>query len=713
MTAQAITQPVGSHPLPGLRADLTLELLPARGKGFPSVVVSDPVRGAYLRLAWPESGILLHWSDAKTVEALQAKLSSTYGVRLSGEEISAVVDFAFANQLTESDQSGGWQKLAAIQAAGQHGWLKTLVHGYLFFRIPLLHPEQRLQRLLPRLSFAYSRSFWIVLGLIALAACYLASRQWTSLVAAAHDAFRLEGLAVYAVAVLILKAIHEFGHALTCVRYGCRVPSIGVAFMLGAPVLYTDTSDSWRLAQRRERLAIVFAGVAAELIVATISLSLWVFLTDGILRQLCFAFATTSVLLSLSVNLNPFMRFDGYFAFSDWVEVPNLQSRAFALMSWKLREVLFGLGHAPPEQLSVRRQNVLIGYAVLTAIYRFFLYIGIAAVVYAMAGKLIGIALGLFEVIVFIARPIYDELVTWAQLRSEILCRRRAYWTLGASSIAALIFFVPWVGTVEVPAVLTAEQEEAIYLPYPARLLKILVRDGQLVKSGDVLFTAETADLEFQLKKAGLEARVLGLQVNRLIASEKERDQRLVLEGKLARAQEKLASLAKQRDSLELRAPHDGVIADLDPEISEGIWLNQKRPLARVVAATGIRSLALVSGQDVDRLQLGGRAVFVPDDAAESMITLKVAAITPGSDGRLSEPALSERYGGGIATTDERGELVTKQGLFNVALEDSLTGRRQVARIQRGVVHLPADRVSLAWLTWQQTMRVLVREQSF
>ncbi len=98
---------------------------------------------------------------------------------------------------------------------------------------------------------------------------YFASRQWSAVASAMSEVMRLEGLALYAVAILGLKAVHELGHALTTVRFGCRVPSMGVAVMLGAPVLYTDTSDSWRLSRRSQRLAIVFAGVAAEMVVAT------------------------------------------------------------------------------------------------------------------------------------------------------------------------------------------------------------------------------------------------------------------------------------------------------------------------------------------------------------------------------------------------------------------------------------------------------------
>ena len=39
---------------------------------------------------------------------------------------------------------------------------------------------------------------------------------------------------------------------------------MGVAFMVMVPVLYTDTTDAWRLRDRRARVAIDAAGVAVE-----------------------------------------------------------------------------------------------------------------------------------------------------------------------------------------------------------------------------------------------------------------------------------------------------------------------------------------------------------------------------------------------------------------------------------------------------------------
>lgn len=672
--------------------------------------VTDSVRGSYFRLSWPESGILLLWQDADSVEELCERLAETYGVATSAETITAVANFAFINQLTKADQGGSWQRYATLHAASRHGWLKALIHGYLFFRVPLLHPERMLRDLLPRLSFVYARAFWMALAAFALLGVHLATRQWTAIVSAAQDVLRLEGLHIYAAAILGLKAVHELGHGLTTVRHGCRVPSMGIAVMLGIPVLYTDTSDSWRLWRRSERLAIVFAGVAAELIVATVAILLWTFLTDGLLRQICFALATTSIVLSIAVNLNPFMRFDGYFALSDYLGIANLQSRSFQLATWKLRELLFDLRHRVPELLPRRTLRVLITYAVLTAIYRLFLFLGIAAIVYVMFGKAIGILLGVFEIVVFIGLPIARELGTWWQLRHEIIARRRVRWTAGALVGTVAFLFIPWISTVEVPAVLLARNEAAIHLPFAARLASIDVVDGQIVQAGDVLFKATAVDLEQQLNKARLEQRVLEFQVSRLHASDKEREGRLIIESRLARAREKFESIERQLEQLVIRAPFGGRIVDVDREISAGLWLNQKHQLARLVSVGGTRVKGLVSNAEVGRVSSGARAVFVPDDAAGSRRRVELIEIAPAGNGRLVEQILADRHGGSIPVGEERGELRTRQGWFEVTFDSDDDREGQLVR---GIARVEAEATSPALLLWRQIARVLVREHGF
>lgn len=710
----AAVEPAGAapkqQPFSRLRSDIVLEAVTDSERGLPAIVVTDPVRGNYFRLTWPQSAVLLAWQEVDSLDELKARLIARHGLDIATDDIAGVIEFAFSSQLTVSDAGGGWQRYATIRKAGQHGLLQTVMHGYLFFRLPLFHPQAWLERVLPHLSIVFSRHFWTGLALVALAGLYFATRQWAALVASMNEAARFDALLLHGVAILGLKAVHEMGHALTTVRYGCRVPSIGIAVMLGAPVLYTDTSDSWRLSQRSQRLAIVFAGVAAEFIVATVAVWLWIFLPDGIARQVSFSLATASVVLSLAINLNPFMRYDGYFALSDYLHVPNLQSRAFSLATWRMREILFGLGTPPPEELPRRLSRILVSYAVVTCIYRLGLYLGIAAVVYAMAGKAVGIVLGGFEVAFFIVRPVVMEIAAWWKLRHEIIANGRGRLTGAAFASALALMFVPWLGTVEAPSVLVAGAEVPIHMPFPARLARVEVVEGQRVVAGDVLFRADATDLDRQYAKAAIERRALELQLNRLHSSDKELEARFVLQSKLAQAQERMASIDRQREQLVVRAPETGIVADLDRDVSPGNWLSPKLPLARILGEGVAKVRGLVSEADVARLGEGASASFVGEDPLSLRRTLRLVSLSPASDGRLGEAVLADRHGGQIPASEERSELRTRAGWFEATFEAD--GPRP-SQLLRGTTRVAAETASPAQLVWRQVSRVLVREQGF
>lgn len=113
---------------------------------------------------------------------------------------------------------------------------------------------------------------------------------------------------------------------------------MGVAFLVMMPMFYTDTSGSWKLTLKRQRITIGVAGMLTELALAAWATLACSFLPDGMLRSAAFMLATTTWIMTLAVNLSPLMRFDGYFLLSDTLQVPNLQQRGFAMGRWQLRE---------------------------------------------------------------------------------------------------------------------------------------------------------------------------------------------------------------------------------------------------------------------------------------------------------------------------------------------------------------------------------------
>jgi putative peptide zinc metalloprotease protein len=709
MLSKVATDP-GHAPLPALRSEIRIEQTGADEHAQPIAIVVDPVRGAYYRLQWPESALLPLWRSCATRRDLCNQARDQFHLQLTDTDIDDLITFLHQSQLTTVDPSGSWRRFHALAEASQETLSKRLVHNYLFFRIPLFHPQAYLQKLAPRLEFIFSRWMLFACLTLSLTGSYLISRQWGEFEAMFRHSEKLPSLALFAVVLLVLKAIHEMGHAVATVRLGCRVPSMGVAFMLGTPVFYTDTTDSWRLPRKADRLGVVVAGVGAELIVAALAAFCWPFLDDGLGRQICFAIMTSSVVTTLLINLNPFMRYDGYFALSDYLDVPNLQLRAFALARWKLREVLFSLGHEAPEVFTPHLEKTLITYAWLTWIYRVVLFLGIAAVVYAIVLKALGILLGLFEIVFFVLRPIAHEILEWWGMRSAIVERRRIRTSMVAASVALAVVFVPWMRVVESPAVLLAEKEEALHVSAPARVISVHVVDGQSVEQGEILFRTESPELQTSLAKARLELQALKMQSAQLPSLDRERETRLIIIQQISRAAERIASLERLQKQLDIRAPFTGTIVDLDVNVRPGVWQSPALPLARVIVASRTRARGVVRDTDLGRIANGADAVFIPDDTAAPSRPMRLEAIAAASTSQLSEPALADTNGGPVATIEEHGAQISRYGSFEVSF---VSDDPAPSSVIRGTVRIEASATSPFTSAWRQVARVLVREQGF
>jgi putative peptide zinc metalloprotease protein len=393
--------------LPPLREELALLPGPALADGQPSHTLHDPVRNLFFRIDWPTFEILCRWHLGNPA-AIAAAIGRDSTLRMEPADVDEAIRFLHENQLLQP-QAGSAAEFAQRLQKRKGGLGQWLLHNYLFFRIPLVRPDRWLGRWASRLDFFYSRQFlYLTLGvlLVGLVQVY---RQWEHFTATLVDTFSWSGMASYGAALAGVKLMHELGHAFTAKRYGCRVPTMGLAFLVMWPVAYTDTNEVWKLTDRRQRLTVTAAGVLTELIIAVWATLAWVLLPDGAARSVAFVLATLTWVSSIAINISPFMRFDGYFLLSDWLGMPNLHNQAFALARWDVRERLFALGEPLPEHLPRRQHVGLILFAYATWIYRLVVFLGIAALVYTFFIKAVGIVLFIVEMGWFVLLPFIHE----------------------------------------------------------------------------------------------------------------------------------------------------------------------------------------------------------------------------------------------------------------------------------------------------------------
>lgn len=700
-----------SGQLPPLREELVLHRGPNTRHGAPSWTLEDPATNRFHRIGWLEFEILARW-HLGTPAAIAERIDAETALRPETSDVEAFVGFLERANLLQMRGREAIARLLGQAAAKRSHWAMWLVKNYLFVRIPLLRPDRLLDAAGPFARLFQTRTALVATLAAMVAGLFLVVRQWDAFTHTFLHFFSLEGALLAGLCLVFAKVLHELGHAFTAKRYGCRVPTMGIAFLVLWPVLYTDTSDAWKLPSRRRRLAIGAAGMAVELALAAWATLAWSFLPDGPWRSAAFLLATTTWVVTLLVNLNPCMRFDGYFLLSDLLEVPNLQERAFRLARWWLRERLFGFGEVRPERLPRSLERTLIVYAVATWTYRFFLFLGIALLIYHLVFKLLGIVLMTIELAWFIGRPIASELREWYRRRGLLRLNPRTATTFLLLAGALALAFVPWRGTVEAPALLRAERQTVLFAPAAAQIEAIMVEAGEPVAAGRPLFRLASPDIEHELGQITRDIAVRRWQV----AAERF-DQKLLARNPIA--WQELAEALAERDArlselrrLEVSAPFDGVVLEVSEPLGRGEWLEEGEPLALVADPRRPVIEAFVAEADLARIGPGARARFYFDDPDRAVLSGTVVEVDPTSTRTLPAAELASTHGGGIAVReDANGDAVPESAVYRVLVAPDEAPA--VARVARGTLRIAGERASFAAGLWNTVVAAALRESAF
>ncbi|MBI9047289.1 MAG: PqqD family peptide modification chaperone [Anaerolineaceae bacterium] len=142
------------------------------------------------------------------------------------------------------------------------------------------------------------------------------------------------GLVSLWIAQLFAIFTHESAHALTTKHYRRTVRRGGFGLYFGLPAFFMDTTDIW-MEPRGPRLAVTWAGpVAGFVIGGGISIAL-LFIPAYNWVGFAYQFATFCIIGTL-VNLNPLLKYDGYYILMDWLEIPKLRERSFHFLRQEL-----------------------------------------------------------------------------------------------------------------------------------------------------------------------------------------------------------------------------------------------------------------------------------------------------------------------------------------------------------------------------------------
>lgn len=708
-----VKAPPRRQPLPAIRDELILFPAASNEDGTPAWMIQDPVSNRFFRIGWLDFELLVHWAD-NDLASLVRTVNQQTPLNVTADDVRALEKFLSDNQLLRLTGKADVAKALARAQSMKRSLLESLLHNYLFFRLPLVRPQAWLAALQPFLARLNMPLIAAVVLAITLLGVFLVSRQWDQFTHTLVDNMTWNGLLGYGVALMVAKMLHELGHAFAATRYGVRVAHMGVAFLVMFPMLYTDTGESWRLKDARQRLAIASAGIAVELALAGIATLVWSLAPDGAFRNGMFFLATTSWVLTVAINASPFMRFDGYFIASDLLDLPNLHERSSALARTWVRRTLLGFQDRWPEGFPDGKRRALIAFALITWLYRLTVFIGIALLVYVFFFKLLGILLMLLELVWFIGRPVMRELEVWKKRRAEIAADRKR-WLAGFVLAGLVLLLIPFSSRVAGYGWYHAQEQQPIHAPFAAQIVSMPAQ--RTFKAGDVLFVLDSPTLGIAQDKSRQLAQARESQIAGLLGLPDGEAQRQSLTSQKAfyEAEEKLSG--DERERLTLRAAFDGELRDIDPALAPGVWVKPREPLALLVDQRSWVVDAFIEEAQLGRLQVGQpvRAGLMADPRA--WVDGRIEAIDVSRTLALPNPLLDASNGGPIATVAEPpkdgqgGGHVVRDALFRVRIVlDEPLPTQQMATVR---VRIEGEAESLAAGVVRKVASIFIRESGF
>jgi len=696
-----------------LRNDLNLTTGPSQEHGEPCWTLHDPLNNRFYQLGEAEFYILKWWHLQDSEQIIQ-QLSSYPHLRVDQKQLEAVADFLARNHLIRimsAEQNRHLQKIAETQQQP-----KSLYHQLsqvFFFRFPLIRPQKFLAASFPLIRFLFTKWFFIAVAVLGSIGILLTLRQWPVFTGEITQALQDGQYHLFILALIFAKVIHELGHAYSSHYFGCRVPNMGVAIMVFWPVLYTETSESWKLADKRQRMLISSAGVIAELSLALLATFLWLFFPEGALRTALILLAAVTWLSTLLVNLNPFMRFDGYYLFSDLISMPNLQERAFRLARWRLREALFQFKDPMPETFAKKKRRILYSYAYITWLYRFFLYLALALLVYHFVFKLAGILLLVLELFFFIGLPIAKEVKYWWSSRQKFNMNISLLRTGFLLGLVLFLLVFPWKNYSYVPAVMQAGERTTLYLTSSGQLKEVLVKHGDEVIAGQVLMRFESPELEQKIQLLELRIQSLENAIIQAASSIEMQQNSQILQSELVALFVEKKGLLEQKRQLVVEAPFSGKVTWVMEGMQHRHWYGQNEALLNMVDFKHTEVVAYVdewsSLNGVDELH----AEFIPENPAISAFSLNRTFAETSAVETLKHLTVANEFGGGLAV------LLNAENQYEPANPAYLWHYRSnehVAVLQyeiRGVVRITVQRQSILARVWQTTLATLIRESGF
>lgn len=652
------------------------------------IVLEDPFNNAFFRLRPAAYEFVARLRPDRTVHEAWKECLDRFPDEAPGQEavIQLLAQLYFAN-LLQYNLAGDTAQLFERFKKRRQRELRSRFLNIMFMRFPLLDPDRFLVRTLPvvgKLIGRFGALLWLV---VVGAAIKVAMDHWPALRSQSENVLSPGNLPLLYASLVIIKTLHEFGHAYFCRKFGGEVHAMGVMLMIFTPVPYMDATSAWSFRSRAQRMLVGAAGMIVELFFAAIATFIWARTGEGVVHSLAYNAMVVASVSTLVFNLNPLLRFDGYYMLSDLLEIPNLSQRANQQLGFLAERGLFGVQKFESPARTREETAWLTTFGITSGIYRVIVFAGVLLVV-ADKFLIIGIIMAAVCLISWVTVPVWKLINYLATSPRLDRVRLRAVAVSVGLMLVLVSFlqFIPFPNHFRAPGILRAGQRCEVINQTAGTVEVLLAKPGERVRAGQPLMRLNNHELEVQI--AHTLARSHELQARVLKATKDDIASLKPLQSQVEAAVQQLAKFRADQAALTIRARQDGLWVAPGIDTFVGRWVTRGNQLGLLIDPASFEFTATVQQEDVDALfarKMPGAEVRLTGQAS-TVVGVHDWQVIPAEQRMLPSAALGWLGGGdvAIAPDDPHGRR-TAEPFFevrakldsktNVALLDGRSGK--------------------------------------
>ncbi len=543
-------------------------------------VVKEPVGLNYFRFHDEEYAILNMLDGKTSLQQIKDRFQAEFAPqRITLQDLQQFIGMLHRSGLVISEATGQGRQLRRRGDDKRKRELISKLSNVFALRFRGIDPEKLLNFLNPFTwwYFTLPALFGVMLFGLSAVVLLLANLQlFQSKLPTFEQFFAAQNWIYLGVTMAVVKILHEFGHGLSCKRYGGECHEMGLMFLVFTPCLYCNVSDSWMLPNKWHRVFIGAGGMYVELTLASIATYLWWFSEPGMFNFLCLSVMFICSVSTVVFNGNPLLRFDGYYILMDIMEIPNLRQKATEILKRWFQKNCLGLQLQDNPFLPHKHLFWFGLYTVASVIYRWVVVFSITMflikVLEPYGLQAIGRTVAVVGIIGMIVKPIWD-IIKFFRTPGRASRMKRKNILVSSSVAAALLAAFIWLPLpyhVACPVEIQPQDAKQVFAMVPGRLIAWNKRPGDSVQPGETIGTLDslTDRLKLAQYRGELEQAMKKLEFLKQTQIDiQESRQNVDIQEDIVRSKQALVDEFQKRvDQLNIVAKHQGVLYPPPPK---------------------------------------------------------------------------------------------------------------------------------------------------